>query len=170
MQNLDVISVNLWQMVVSLANLALLYSIVKKFFYAPVKKMLAKRSEAIESSFEKARLAEETAAEDQKKYEEKLRGASEEAKQILEDAVKTATHRKKEILAEADEEAEGVLRRAKEEAALEKENARAEIRREIVELSTTVAEKVLDRETNSSDHEKLVDSFIEQLGEDHETK
>ena len=33
MQTLDIISVNLWQMLASLANLVLLFLIVKKFLY-----------------------------------------------------------------------------------------------------------------------------------------
>ena len=42
MQNLDVISVNLWQILISLANLAILFLLVKKLFYKPVKKILEK--------------------------------------------------------------------------------------------------------------------------------
>ena len=45
MQTLDVISVNIWQIVISLANLALLFLLLKKFLYQPVKRMLAKREE-----------------------------------------------------------------------------------------------------------------------------
>ena len=36
MQTLDVISVNLWQMVASLANLVILFLLIKKFLYKPV--------------------------------------------------------------------------------------------------------------------------------------
>ena len=45
MQSLDVISVNIWQIVISLANLALLFLLLKKFLYQPVKRMLAKEFE-----------------------------------------------------------------------------------------------------------------------------
>ena len=40
MQSLDVISINLWQMLISLCNLVILYAILKKFLYKPVRKAL----------------------------------------------------------------------------------------------------------------------------------
>ena len=43
MQNLEVISINFWQMLVSLANLLILFLILKKFLYAPVLKALDQR-------------------------------------------------------------------------------------------------------------------------------
>ena len=51
MQNLDVISVNLWQLLVSLVNLVLLFLIVKKFLYKPVKNMLETRQSNIEGQY-----------------------------------------------------------------------------------------------------------------------
>ena len=36
MQALEVISINLWQILISLANLTILYKLVKKFLYKPV--------------------------------------------------------------------------------------------------------------------------------------
>ena len=49
-QSLDVISVNIWHIVVSLANLVLMYVIIKKIFYKPVKKMIQDRENAIKSN------------------------------------------------------------------------------------------------------------------------
>ena len=43
MQSLEVISFNLWQMLISLANLVILFWILKRFLFKPVKKVLAQR-------------------------------------------------------------------------------------------------------------------------------
>ena len=43
MQNLDIISINIWQVVISLANLVILFLILKKFLFEPVKKIKAQR-------------------------------------------------------------------------------------------------------------------------------
>ena len=51
MQNLDVISVNIWQILISLANLTLLFLIIKKFLYKPVKKVLQQRRDEIDSQY-----------------------------------------------------------------------------------------------------------------------
>ena len=54
MQSLDVISVNLWQIVISLSNLILLFLLVKKFLFGPVEKMLQKRQDYIDERYEEA--------------------------------------------------------------------------------------------------------------------
>ena len=43
MQTLDIISVNIWQIIISLSNLVILFLLVKKFLFKPVKSMIAKR-------------------------------------------------------------------------------------------------------------------------------
>ena len=40
-----------------------------------------------------------------------------------------------------------------------------DIKREIVEVSSTIAEKMLEREVNADDHRDLIDSFIDKIGE-----
>ena len=47
-QSLDVISVNFWQILISLANLTILFLILKKFLYKPVTKVLTDRQNAVE--------------------------------------------------------------------------------------------------------------------------
>ena len=61
MQSLDIISVNLWQILISLANLVILFLILKKFLYGPVTKMLAKRREEIDTQYTEAETANKSA-------------------------------------------------------------------------------------------------------------
>ncbi|MBR0327339.1 MAG: hypothetical protein IIX09_06005, partial [Clostridia bacterium] len=58
MQTLDVISVNLWQILASLGNLCLLFWIIKRFLYKPVKNILAKREGELEQQYVAAAEAE----------------------------------------------------------------------------------------------------------------
>jgi len=166
MQTLDVISVNLWQMVVSLANLLLLFLIVKRFLYNPVKKMLANRQKAIEDDYAAAKDAREQAESDQRAYEEKLSEAKAEAENVIKAAVDTASAREKEIIAEAKDKADGIIRQAESEAELEKKKAEDSIKREIVTVSGAIASKMLEREVNTDDHRRLIDSFIEGIGDE----
>ena len=168
MQNLDIISVNLWSILISLANLLLLFWIVKKFLYKPVKKMLDARRENIDGSYKRAEEAEQTALLHKKEYEEKLLGAKEEAEEIIHSAVQTAKDREKDILTEAKSEADRILKRAEENAALELKKAENTIKEEIVEVSTLLSEKILKREINTEDHQSLIDDFINGIGENNE--
>ena len=51
MQNLDVISINLWQVLISLCNLLLLFLILKKFLYQPVRKLLDQLFQEVKALF-----------------------------------------------------------------------------------------------------------------------
>lgn len=169
MQTLDVISVNLWQMLASLLNLVLLFLLIKKFLYKPVKKMLLQRQSTIEGNFAEAEKAKEAALLDQKAYEEKLADAKGEADRVIKSAVDIAAQRERDILEDAKEKADGIIRRAEADAILEKKKAEDAIRREIVEVSSALTEKMLEREITKDDHKQLIDSFIESIGEDDET-
>lgn len=165
MQTLDVISINLWQMVAALGNLILLFVIVKKFLYKPVKKMLAARENAINQDYDAARQAKEDAMKDKKEYEDRLLSAEKEADSVIKSAVSVAKAREKEIVADAHEKADGIVRQAKEEAALELKKAEDSVKREIAEVSSALTEKLLEREVNDSDHQRFIDSFIESIGD-----
>ena len=110
MQSLDVISVNLWQILVSLVNLLLLFLLIKKFLYKPVKKMLKNRQKTIDDTYLEAEKAKNQAISEQKEYAQKLSSAKEEADGIIQSAVSIAKAREKEILAEAKEKADDIIR------------------------------------------------------------
>lgn len=169
MQTLDVISVNIWQMLASLLNLVLLFLAVKKFLYKPVKKMLETRQNSIQSDYDAAREAKEQADADKKTYEEKLKTAKTEADNVIKSAVDIASEREKEIIAEAREKAEGIVRQAENDAVLERKKAEDGIKKEIVEVSSLLTEKMLEREVSSADHQHFIDSFIESIGDDNDS-
>ena len=161
MQTLDVISVNLWQILISLINLVLLFLILKRFLFKPVKNVLAKRQEEIDKQYADAELAQNEANDSRDKWQEKLSGAKAEADAIIQKATDNARYRGEKLIAEAEEKAES----AKTEAELEKKKAADGIKREIVEVSGALTEKMLEREINTEDHRTLIDSFIEKVGE-----
>ncbi len=165
MQSLDVISVNLWQILISLINLVLLFLILKKFLLRPVKAVLAKRQDEIDQQYAAAQKAEDIANESRKVWEEKLSTADAKADAILQNATAQATHRGERLVAEAQQKADGIIRTAQSEAELERKKATDGIKREIVEVSGMLTEKMLEREINEEDHRNLIDSFIEKIGD-----
>ena len=170
MQSLDIISVNLWQILISLANLLIIFLILKKFLYKPVKKVMDERRSAIDADYLEASAAKEQALLDKSAYEDKLLTAGNEADRIIKNAVETASAREKEMIDEAKAKAERIVKKAEADAILERKKAEADIRREIVEVSALVSEKMLKREMSDDDHKKLIDSFIEDIGGGNETE
>lgn len=168
MQTLDIISVNIWQIVISLLNLVILFLIVKKFLFKPVKNVIEKRQQEIDDRYAEAEKAEVVANENRAVWEEKLKNADEQADSILQEATDNAKKRTDKIVAEAKERAEGIIRTAQSEAELERKKAAEGIKKEIVSVSGALTEKMLEREINSEDHRALIDSFIEKIGENND--
>lgn len=167
-QTLGIISVNIWQIVVSLLNLVILFLLIKKFLYKPVKKMLEERQGNIDKQYNDAEEAKAKALEDQKAYEEKLSAASNEADGIIQSAVDTAKAREKEIIADAKRKAEGIVAKAEGDAKLAVLKAEDSIKQEIISVSTVLTEKVLQREISEDDHKALIDDFIDNIGDQNE--
>lgn len=164
MQTLDVISVNIWQIVISLANLLILFLILKKFLYKPVRETLAKRQQDVDEVYSLAQEVLDQANSDRETYEKKLLGADEECDELIREAQQSARLRSSSIISEAEEKAAGIMRRAENEIELAKGEAEASMKNEIASLSVQLAEKLLEREINADDHRELIDSFISDIG------
>lgn len=164
MQSLDIISVNIWHIVISLGNLVLLYLLLKKFLYKPVRKVLSERQSAVDGQYAAAKEAEDTARENMEKWNSKIASAESESEKIIKQASSDAERRKSEIIAEAKMQADGIVRQAKEEAVLEKKKAADDIKTEIVDVSMLISEKMIGRELKEEDHRELIDSFINEIG------
>ena len=164
MQFLDVISVNIWAILASLANLLILTLIIKKFLVKPVKKVVAARRAAIDSDYEQARIAREEAEQNRLNYEAAVAAAKQTGDQIIADANRTAEYRSNEIVAEAREKASEIRRQAEADAVLERKKAEDEMKHEIANVSTQQTGKLLQREINEEDHRNLIDSFLNDLG------
>lgn len=168
MQTLDVISVNIWQILISLINLFLLFLIVKKFLFKPVNNVLEKRQQELDSQYEEAEKVNISAQENKEKWEAMLSGANAEADKILSDATENAKFRSDKIIEEANYRAKSIIRVAQSEAELERKKVSDDLKRQIVEVSGAMAEKMLEREINTDDHKNLIDSFIENIGDQND--
>ena len=168
MQTLEIISVNLWQMLISLCNLLVLFLIIKKFLFKPVQNVMAKRQAEIDEHYKTAEEAEKHALLAKEEFDKKLLSADEEAASILKEATVRADRRGEKIIEEAKEKADVIVRGAQAEAALERKKAKEGIKQEIVDVSACLSEKILEREIKQADHKKLIDSFISEIGEGDE--
>lgn len=166
MQTLGVISVNLWQILISLLNLLILFLLFKKYLFKPVNNMLAKRQSEIDARYDEADEAKRLAEEDKSLWNEKIGTVKAETDEMIKKAQESARHQGDTIVAKAKEQADGIIRQAQTQAELEMQKAQEGIKKEIVEVSTALANKLLEREINAEDHRDLIDSFIEKIGDE----
>ena len=165
MQTLDIISVNIWQIIISLANLVIIFMIMKKFLFKPVKEMIAKREAKVSEELDAAKIERAEAEKTKRDWQEKMEQSDEEADKIIKKAVAKANKRSELIICNATTKADEIVRQAKMEAELEHKAAEEGIRREIVDLSSALTGKLLEREINPDDHSELIDEFINEIGE-----
>ena len=168
MFNLDVISVNIWQILASLANLLLLTWILKRFLFKPVKKILDARRAAIDADYAQAAAAKAEAEEDRLNYEAAMAAAQQTSDQIISDATRLAEHRGNEIVSEAREKATDIRREGEADALLERKKAEEDMKREIADVSARLTGKLLQREINEEDHRALIDSFLQEIGTEND--
>ena len=143
MQNLDVISVNIWAILASLANLLILTLIA--------------------DDYARAKPALDAAVESRRNYEAAMAAARQTTDQMIAEATRTAEFRGSEIVAEARQKATELRRQAEMDAELERRKAEDEIKHEIADVSTQLTGKLLEREINEEDHRRLIDSFLNDL-------
>ena len=163
MQSLSIISVNIWQILISFANLAILTWIVKKFLFKPVKKVMDARRENIDSAYARADAAE--AGEEATAVVDgaAMAAARQTTDQMISDAAREAERRGSEIETEARERAQEIRRQAEEDAVLERKKAEEDMKREIADVSAELTGKLLKREIRPEDHRELIDSFLQDL-------
>ena len=165
-QSLDIISVNLWQILISLANLLIIFIVLKRFLFKPVQNMLAARKEQVDKLYGDAE-EDRTAAKGMKQeYEARLATAREEADGIVKSAVATAQRKGDAILSEASTQASRMKQKAEEEITMERKQMLMDVRSEISDIAVSIASKVVEREVQKQDHENFVDEFIRNVGEE----
>ena len=165
LQTLDVISINIWHIIISLLNLVILFLILKKLLFKPVKKIFAERQAQVDNIYNEANEANNQAQANKQEYEEKLSHSKEEATNILRNARELAEQSSNEILQEAQNKADLAVQKANAEIASERKKAINEIKNEISEISIDIAEQVVGREIDTKDHSDLINDFIENIGE-----
>ena len=168
MQNADIISINIWSIIISLANLVILFLIIKKFLYKRVKKALAERQASVDAVYAEADAAAEEARKDQEAWAVRMAEAESEAAGIVSDAAREADRRSQRIVGDAQSKADDMLRQAEAEIEREKKKAEADVKQEIIDVSAVLAGKMLEREVTASDHREMIDSFIDGLGKQDE--
>ena len=105
------------------------------------------------------------ANEDKAQWAEKLATADDEAAARIAAADETARRHGERVVAEAKEKAQGIIRQAEAEAELERQKATASIRDEIADVSTELAQKMLEREISVEDHRAMIASFLDEVGD-----
>ena len=160
------VGVNFWTMIFAWCNLLILYFFLKKLLFKPVKNMIDSRQKEVDDMYSSAEEAEKNAKAHEAEYTEKLAAANAEGEEIIRTAQRRAILREEEIIKEAEATAERIIERAGEEIALERRRAVNEIKDEVSAMAIGIAEAVIKRDISAEEHKDLIDSFIDNMGDE----
>ena len=146
-----------------LVNFLVLMGLLTFFLYRPITEMLDKREQKINNDLDQAEKHRQEAKELKEKYQAKLQKARQEAQQIVQKAEKRGKKKAREIIAEAEEDAEKFKQRKLEEIEQAKRDAVREVRDYATQLSLQTAGKFIQAEMDSSQHQQLIQQYIEEL-------
>ncbi|UAL52129.1 MULTISPECIES: F0F1 ATP synthase subunit B [Metabacillus] len=150
-----------FQLVIFLILLALL----RKYALGPVMNMMKQREEHIASEISASEAKHAEAKKLAEEQRELLKQARLESQGLVESAKKLGEKQKEEIIQVARSEAERLKQSAFKEIAQEKEQAVAALREQVASLSILIATKVIEKELNEKEQEKLIQDYIKEVGE-----
>lgn len=150
-----------WTLVIFL----LVIVVLGKFAWGPLLGGLQQREEFIRRSLQEAKQDREAAEARLREYEEKLSTAGVEATQIVEKGKSEGEKLRAGIEDKARDEADKMVDRARREIELAKQSAIKDLYATSSELATEIASRILQRELNPQDHEKLISDSIKELGD-----
>ena len=141
----------------------LLLTILKKFAWKPLLEILDERQKSIEDSLDAAEKARQELENINKESDAILSKAKTEAQSIVADAKSAGDNMREEIMSKSKEEANQQLENAKTQIDAEKNKALTEIRKEVVDLSVSVAEKIIRKNISKEDNKSIIDESLKKI-------
>ncbi|PNU20401.1 ATP synthase F0 subunit B [Geothermobacter hydrogeniphilus] len=148
-------------------NFAVTFGLLAYFITKPLRNGLAGRRQGIADSLAAAEKMKAEAEAKFAEYDRKLSRAAEEIEEIYQQIRREGEREKERILDEARQMAIKVRSEAEKSAALEVARARRELREEASRLAVDIAEEMLRKKFTKKDQTRLVDEYIQKVGELH---
>ena len=159
------IGVDFWTALFVLLNFLLLFFVAKKYLFQPVKDMIDSRQKEIDDLYAQAQNAKDSADALETEYKSQLAAAQATGETIVKEAMERGKNREEEILRQANQEADAIREKASADIAREKKKALNDAKDEISVIALEIAGKVVGQSLDAARQKKLVDSFLEELGE-----
>lgn len=160
---LELLVPDVWTALTQLCATALLFFLMYKLAWKPVKKILDERSK-----FEQQKLSEAAALkEENEKIHEQAKDiisdANRSAEAIVKDAREEGQTIKNELIEEGKKQSAQLLENARHDMELQRTKMMEEMRSEIVDTAISAAEKVLESKIDSDAEKQSISSFVKEV-------
>lgn len=151
-------------LIVQVLNFGILLALLWRLAYKPLLAKMEERTEAIRRSLDEAQAARAEAARQQEENTARLREAHAEAARIREQALKEAQDVARKQIEAAQAQSRKLVDDTKAQLDAEVRRARDDLRREVADLATAVAEKLVRKSLRDEDHRRVVADAVARLG------
>ena len=165
MDILNTLGVNIKAIIIQAVGFLVLLFVLKKYLFGKVSAIIKERSEGVKNVYAKIENDKAEAERLRIEYQRKLSDAETDAVKRIQEAVNEGNRVSDEIIKRAKEEIELMKIKAKEGIDQERKKALADIRNQVVTLSVLASSRNNRKSISSQTAEKLVDDFIEEIGE-----
>ena len=165
MDILNTLGVNIKAVIIQAVGFLILLFVLKKYLFGKISAMIKERSEGIKSAYTKIDDDRIVAERLKGEYQKKISDAETEVARRIREAVNEGSRISEEIIKRAKEEIELMKGKAQEGIDQERKKALADIRNQVVTLSILASSRIIRQSISSQTAEKLVDDFIEEIGE-----
>jgi len=148
-------------------NFVVTFGLLAYFVTKPLRNGLSGRRQGIADSLAAAEKMKAEAEAKFAEYDRKLSQATGEIEDIYQQIRRDGELEKGRILSEAQTMAAKIKQDAEKSAAMEISKARRELREEASRLAVELAEELLQKKFTKKDQTRLVDEYIQKVGELH---
>ncbi|EMJ93852.1 ATP synthase F0, B subunit [Leptospira alstonii serovar Pingchang str. 80-412] len=138
--------------------------VLKKFAWDVILKALDERAETVQNDIKKASELRSEAEALLKDYEARLNSAKDEANAMIAEAKSDALKLKDKLLEETNQEVKSQRDQAVKEIELAKGKALEQLKTQFVEMTITVASKVLEKQLKAEDYKAFIETELDKLG------
>ncbi|MBE6748279.1 MAG: ATP synthase F0 subunit B [Ruminococcaceae bacterium] len=150
-------------LLINIVSIIVLYLVVKKLAYNPVRKFLNARTEKVEAAKAEAQKNLEEATEMKEKYDELLKESENAKAEAIKEGINNARAEATEILDSAREQAKTIVDKANKNAKAKEQELIDSSRDEIVNLAIDASATLLKRDFDDADNKRLIEDFLDSL-------
>jgi len=160
----EALGISLLEIIFAIVNFLILVGVLTKFLYKPTIAMFDRRKATIKQTLENAEAINKRADMKLDNYNKRIARVEDEAREIIKNSKIKAEAQAKTIIDDAREEAVAMKAAAQAEIERERQKARSDMRNEIAALAMLAAEKIIERELQSTGQDEIIDGILEQAG------
>ncbi|MBQ3876369.1 MAG: F0F1 ATP synthase subunit B [Oscillospiraceae bacterium] len=159
----DIVSFFVPDIVFQWLNLLVIFLVVKKFLFKPIKGIIEKRQNEVKDMYLRAEQAEKKAQSLEAQYTELLTKARLEAAEIVKNATEASQAKADAIVEQAKVKAMELLEKTQIQIQREKDESLRDAFNKVSDVVLITASKFMEKEMTMDDHKEIIEKILDDV-------